>query len=300
MKSNLILFIAGVLTITYACSSPDQSDQSDDDSEATEETIEQRVAAASKELNGFINQGQLLNLDHHEMAKEEGVYTPPSIATIFSDSEVNTKIVAQHQLAALDLPFKMLCYSEADTSDVYIAWTSGAFISKRHGLAIGLLEAYDKRMNSIVNSVKLAKPSKTNLDSVAKGFGIIEISSDFDFETTVKNLRTIVEAQSDTRWFGEVDFKADAKSYDVDIRPTTLLLFGGPAPGGKAMMTTPKIGLDAFCQKLLVYQDEIGEVKVAFSDIVAFSELYYGRSTKPQEVINQRLTATFTKAITGS
>ena len=106
-----------------------------------------------------------------------------------------------------------------------------------------------------------------------------------------------VEKQSDTRWFGEIDFQKDAKALDHKINPAILLLFGGPAPGGKAMMTTPKIGLDAFCQKLLIYQDENNEVWVAFNDIVAFSELYYGRSTKAQQVINQRLTATFTKAV---
>ena len=72
---------------------------------------------------------------------------------------------------------------------------------------------------------------------------------------------------------------------------------GGPAPGGKAMETTPKIGLDAFCQKLLVYEDLNGIVWIAFNDIVAFSELYYGLSTKPQNMINQRLTATFSKAV---
>lgn len=63
------------------------------------------------------------------------------------------------------------------------------------------------------------------------------------------------------------------------------------------MMTTPKIGLDAFCQKLLVYQNDKDEVWIAFNDIVAFAELYYGASTKPQNMINKRLIMTFTKAV---
>ena len=63
------------------------------------------------------------------------------------------------------------------------------------------------------------------------------------------------------------------------------------------MMTTPKIGLDAFCQKLLVYENGNGEVWVSYNDIVAFAELYYKASTKPQQMINKRLKVTFTKAV---
>ncbi len=66
---------------------------------------------------------------------------------------------------------------------------------------------------------------------------------------------------------------------------------------GKAIMTSPKTGLDAFCQKLLVYEDDKGEVWVAFNDIVAFANLYYGTATKPQQMINQRLIAAFSKAV---
>ena len=63
------------------------------------------------------------------------------------------------------------------------------------------------------------------------------------------------------------------------------------------MAEFPKLGLDAFCQKLLVYEDPQGGVKVAFNDIVAFAELHYGKSNPPQNVINGRLKKTFTEAI---
>ncbi len=105
-------------------------------------------------------------------------------------------------------------------------------------------------------------------------------------------------SQGDTKWFADVDYQKEASVLGIVLRPTTLLLFGGPAPGGKAMMTSPKIGLDAFCQKLLVYENESGEVWIAYNDIVAFANLYYQTSTKPQQMINQRLKMTFSKAIT--
>ena len=57
------------------------------------------------------------------MAKEEDVYTPPSIATIFSDPVVNTPLIKENPLIGIDLPFKILCFSEADTTKVSMAYT---------------------------------------------------------------------------------------------------------------------------------------------------------------------------------
>ena len=140
--------------------------------------------------------------------------------------------------------------------------------------------------------------SETDITTVNKGFGIVSIKSDFDYSTTVQNLRDIVMSEGDTKWFADIYYQKEAANLNVEIRPTILLLFGGPAPGGKAMATSPKIGLDAFCQKLLVYENEAGEVWIAYNDIVAFAKLYYQSSTKPQQMINQRLKMTFTKAVT--
>lgn len=260
--------------------------------------IVDKVDNVVNELKANITSNTIVaSLDHHRMALEEGVYTPPSVAVIYSNSQINTDLLKHGQLIGLDLPFKVLCYSEPDTTKVSIAYTSGEFIAKRHGISNDLLRDYSGSINKTISGLSNNNISTTDTNSVDVGFGIFKLKSDFDFETTVKNLRNIVLAQSDTQWFGDIDFQKEANELGVELNSTTLLLFGGPAPGGKAMMTTPKIGLDAFCQKLLVYEDESGVVNVAFNDIVAFSELYYGSSTKPQQMINQRLKTTFTKAV---
>ena len=240
----------------------------------------------------------VVSLDHHRMAMDVGVYTPPSIASVYSDTEVNSNILSQSTpLVGLDLPFKFLCFSETDTTNAQLAYTSNDFIAKRHGLTEETLNLFQNRLSAVLKPFENNSISVTNLDSVSQGYGIIKLQSDFDFESTIGNLKAIVESQSDTRWFGEINYQKEALENGVEINPNTLLLFGAPAPGGKAMMTTPKIGLDAFCQKLLVYQDDTGNVWVAFNDIVACSKLYYGQSTKPQKMINQRLKKVFNKAI---
>ena len=262
-------------------------------------TIVQKVDDLSKIIESEIGSFEkVVTLDHHRMAAEAGVYTPPSIAMIFSDPEINTNLVQQNQLVGLDLPFKVLCYSESDTLSAKFAYTSPDFIEKRHQLDVNSLKNYSSRLNTVVEKLPEKMNSPTNVSTVDKGFGIVKIKSDFDFVTSVRNLRNIVMAQDDTQWFADVDYQNEALLLGTEIRPTTLLLFGGPAPGGKAMMSTPKIGLDAFCQKLLVYENEDGEVWIAYNDIVAFSELYYQSHTKPQQIINQRLKITFTSAVT--
>ncbi len=260
--------------------------------------ITEKVDNAVKQLDEGISSFMVVTaLDHHRMAADAGVYTPPSIATIFSNTQVNIALVQENQLVGLDLPFKVLCYAEADTLDAKVAFTSAEFIAKRHQLDEGLLTDYSDNMTKVLQAFPAEMISKTDVSAVGEGFGIVSIQSDFDYQTTVKNLKDIVMSQSDTKWFADVDYQKEASEIDVDLRPTTLLLFGGPAPGGKAMMTSPKIGLDAFCQKLLVYEDADGLVWVAFNDIVAFAKLYYGITTKPQQMINQRLIATFSKAV---
>lgn len=262
-------------------------------------TILEKVDALHERVEKATSDFTLVaSLDHHRMAGEEGAYTPPAIATIFSDSETNTALLSNtNQLVGLDLPFKLLAYSEADTVNARLAFTSGDFISMRHGIAKSELAEFDRQLNEVLSGFDESVAVTAKLDSVSLGYGIVKIQSDFDFARTLENLVKIINSQSDTRWFGEIDFQKEAMDQGKQLNSTKLLLFGGPAPGAKAMQTTPRIGLDAFCQKLLVYENQQGEVWVAFNDIVDFSKLYYGTATKPQMMINQRLIATFTKAI---
>lgn len=293
MRANFL--IGTIIALLIISCKPKQKESVDKD---VDSSILDQVDLVQKDITKELKSFKTIAvLDHHRMAKAEGVYTPASILNIFSDPAVNTPLIAADQLMGLDLPFKILCYTEPDTSKVSLAFTSSEFISKRHGVTMAQLDAYSKVMDGLINTSGSQMLSTTNVDSVDKGFGIIQIASDYDFETTVANLRKIVMAQNDTKWFGEVDYKKDGLDQNADLRPTILLLFGGPAPGGKAMESSPKIGLDAFCQKLLVYEDQEGKVWVAFNNIVSFAELYYGTSTQPQAMINQRLEMTFTKAV---
>ncbi|MCA9195844.1 MAG: hypothetical protein KDB03_28965, partial [Planctomycetales bacterium] len=71
----------------------------------------------------------------------------------------------------------------------------------------------------------------------------------------------------------------------------------GPGPGGKAMASAPTLGLDAFCQKLLIWQDEKGTVHVTFNDLRVLAARQEVSGGLPLRVINGRLKETFLTAL---
>ena len=74
-------------------------------------------------------------------------------------------------------------------------------------------------------------------------------------------------------------------------------MFGAPAPGAKAMAKAPTLGLDAFCQKLLVWEDAAGTVRVSFNDLLALADRQGVPKSLALRVINRRLKATFSEAL---
>ena len=235
-------------------------------------------------------------IDHGRLAAKAGVPMPPSIVTLFSVPAMQTELLQRNQRLGVDLPLKLLTYAEGDRGP-RVAYVSKDFLSKRHRLPSSWLEQYDEVLRQGLQGIPIAQQVPTPTQGVDAGYGLIEWESAYSLADTLQRIRKAVLSQGDTQWFGSVDFQQDAAKQNVRLRPTVLLLFGGPGPGGKAMAEFPRLGLDAFCQKLLVFEDEHGKVRLLFNDIVALAKLHYGRSNKPQAIINQRLKQTFAAAI---
>ena len=265
--------------------------------ETLQAEIDRSFEAVSKAVEdaGLIS---VLTIDHARLAAEEGVTMPPSRVHLFSDSQINAMIMQENVRAGLDLPFRALSYAEDGVPAVM--YTPAAFIAQRHGLTSSpALVDFDTRLQAALPELNDVNLMPTPTDNIAMNFAIIELRSQFPVPETVARLKAAVTAQPDTIWFEEVDFQQAAAGTGVDLVPAQLLLFGGPAPGGVAMAEFPAIGLDAFCQKLLVYEGADGNAVVIFNDIAALAELYYGRSAPPHKMLNERLTETFTNAING-
>ncbi|WP_367648388.1 DUF302 domain-containing protein [Ruegeria arenilitoris] len=235
----------------------------------------------------------IASIDHARLAKAEGVEMPASLVLIFSDPEINTPILEENVRAGLDLPFRVLSFDQDGRPQ--IVYTDSQFIKVRHDLNnTQALNSFQSKLLEVLKDLDAA-PAPTN--GLNTNYGIIELRSQLSVTEAVKRLRATVMQQDDTVWFGEIDFAAEASHLGVELPDAVLLLFGGPAPGGVAMTGFPAIGLDAFCQKLLVYANEEGGSVVIFNDIAALAELHYGSSAEPHHGLNKRLTSTFQTAI---
>lgn len=236
-------------------------------------------------------------IDHARLASEAGVEMPPCIVTIFSDPESNAPLIQSNPLIGLDLPHRILAYAEPGASAANIAFGDANYLARRHSIADpALLSPYGRVLDEALVGISTEMQLPVAVDGIDDGFGIHNLVSEHSFSETVSRLKAVVSGQGDTVWFGDLDFQAEAAPQDIDVRPTTMLLFGAPAPGGMCMAEFPRLGLDAFCQKLLVYEDDQQQVRVAFNDIVSFATLHYGRNNPPQEVVNSRLDAAFRSA----
>jgi len=242
---------------------------------------------------------EVVKLDHHRMAEKNGAETPPAIVSIFTDdTRVVSELLSKNQLIGIDMPFKILAYTEPNSHKASYAYTSAEFIERRHDLNHHDLTDYKKVIDNIVAQLPQDSISSTDFLTVENGFGIIKIKSDYNFNLTLSEIREFVQDNQTNRWFSQIDLQKDAIDYDISIGPTTLCFFGVPEQGAEAMYDATKIGLDAFCQKVLVYEDTDGLVYVAFNDATKFGELYYGKTNKGQIQVKNQMTIGLTNAVT--
>lgn len=235
-------------------------------------------------------------IDHSRLGMEEGEIMPPARVIIFSDPDVNTAILQKNPMAGLDLPFRVLAYAEGDSGAVI--YTPADFLERRYNLGdMAALRRYQASVRNVVRAVPDEVIVEFNTSSVTEGKGIVALDSVYDFDQTVERLKEAIMGEGDTIWFGEIDYQKEAEELGFDLRPMTLLLFGAPGPGAKAMAEHPRMGLDAFCQKLLVYQKRGGQIGVLFNDMTALAEFHYGNSSLPHQLISQWMRSTLGDAV---
>ncbi|MBX0295409.1 DUF302 domain-containing protein [Haloarcula nitratireducens] len=104
---------------------------------------------------------------------------------------------------------------------------------------------------------------ETNDECLFDGPGFVTVESDQAFDATVEAIENRIE-QSPLTLMTTVDHAANAESVDMDLPPTTLLLFGNPAVGTQLMQSSRSTAID-LPQKLLVWCEE-GTVNVTYND----------------------------------
>lgn len=282
---------------------------------------------ASAKINGL---SEIAKIDHHRLAKESGEDMPPACLLIVSDPSTNTPLLQKNPRVGLDLPLRFLAHFESSSTEVSCSFCHSNFLCVRHGMnddnnkegdndggdstsssTKQALKVYQDQLETVLQGIPKEQWSVVDTSSplLTLNYGIVELTSKHNFETTEGKLRTAIMAQGDTVWFAEIDYQKEALELDAKstMPKCKLLLFGAPTPGAKAMRKYTKLGLIAFCQKVLLVEepDEDGScVKILFNDIDAMNKLHYAPirffdlfATLPHKVINYRLKRTFEAAI---
>lgn len=93
----------------------------------------------------------------------------------------------------------------------------------------------------------------TNGEVPAEDCDVVTKASPRSVADTVSRLTELVVAKG-MKVFAVIDQAAEARQVGLELRPTTLVLFGGPAAGTPVMAAVPLVALD-LPLKVLVWQD---------------------------------------------
>ena len=98
-------------------------------------------------------------------------------------------------------------------------------------------------------------------DEAGNDLGIVTKLSPRPSAETVARLTGMINAKG-MRLFAVIDQQAEARQAGLDLRETTLVMFGSPAAGTPVMAAAPLAALD-LPLKVLVWADE-GQTKVSY------------------------------------
>jgi uncharacterized protein (DUF302 family) len=110
--------------------------------------------------------------------------------------------------------------------------------------------------------------------------GVIKVKSAYAFDETIARIKQDVAAKG-IKFFDEIDQAKLASDAGVKLRPSTLLVFGNPPLGTQFITSNPNAGLD-WPVRLLVMQDERGDVYTAYTDFAWIAQRHQITDRDPQ------------------
>ena len=240
----------------------------------------------------------IVDINHARLAAKAGSVMPPAHVLIWSDPELEAAILRHNPLAAVDLPLRALAFEDQDTGKAAVIANSYDYLAQRYSLPDdqSLRTRYTTAVSKALSGVPDEAIARFPSDAISDT-GLVTLDSPYDFTTTEERILGSINAQSDTVSFGTVDFTERSKKHGVILQPMRLLLFGGPGPGGRAMKSAPTLGLDAFCQKLLIWRDQAGKTHVTFNNLLAIATRQQVSGGVALRVINHRIKETFSDSL---
>jgi uncharacterized protein (DUF302 family) len=125
--------------------------------------------------------------------------------------------------------------------------------------------------------------------------GIVKVRSAYSFNETISRLQADV-AQKKIVFFMAIDQAKLAKEAGVELRPSTLLVFGNPPLGAQLIGSNPAAGLD-WPVRLLVIEDKDGQVWAIYTDFGWIARRHRIADREPQFKMASEVIASITSSI---
>ena len=100
--------------------------------------------------------------------------------------------------------------------------------------------------------------------AAAQDDGVIRVKSAYPMKETIHRIKADI-AKKGITYFQDIDQSKLADKAGIELRPSTLLIFGNPGLGSHFITAKPEAGLD-WPVRLLVTQDESGQVWAVYTD----------------------------------
>ena len=290
--TNILLPMLLVIAALSACDKPKPL------TDARYEVTDQLFTRIKQNVDEATNLQIIQEIDHSRLGNAAGSIMPPAKVLIFSNPWLETVLIQKNPLIALDLPLRILAYESVPGGESKVIYNSFKYLRSRYDLdELKTVEAeYQQSYSHALQGIDEQHLASFANDQMNPD-GIVTLTSNFEYSETIERVQAAIQSQDDTVGFGQVDFSARALEQGIILAPSTLILFGGPAPGAKAMARAPTLGLDAFCQKFLVWEDGNGQVYLSFNDLIALAERQDVKKSPALRVINYRLESVFSEAL---
>jgi len=207
----------------------------------------------------------IAEVDHAANARSVGRVLNPSKIVFFGNPNLGTPLMQKNQLAGLDLPQKILVYQNSSNS-VYAIYNSVPYLESRHALqGVTTLPTISTALENLVKPATNTDIKRATELAVEEGVGIITVNSTQNFENTYTTLQNAISRNENLSIVAQLDHRANAANVGMELRPTKIIVFGNPNLGSPLIQNVPTIGLD-LPQKMLVWEDEDGTVKISYND----------------------------------
>lgn len=207
----------------------------------------------------------IAEVDHQKNARSVGEELDYTSIIFFGNPQLGTPLMQKNQLAGLDLPQKVLFYTDDSKTDIAL-YNSVEYLRSRHGLeGVSTLSKISGALENLIAGATKSEVMSVDSQTVEEGAGIITKESEQSFEDTYEALYTALESNPNISIMAELDHAANAATVEMDLNPTRIIIFGNPNLGTPLMQEEQSIGLD-LPQKMLVWENDSGEVFISYND----------------------------------